>query len=373
MFDTASCTVPYLLFAMVLASSTVVASSTVFEVPVVFAALTMTVASVVASVMALMNLRYGLRYYVLYCLTLRHNVGFIWVTDAADARMYLQSSSKGDFIEARLSRRAWQPILSLESENGATWRMLKERLLALMAQLPDRAVLKDIVARTVCVDGTLVTSKEIGTLTICVFMQYVFGDFAPEGQPNRQEYHHRCCAELYDASLEWRKEIALKGHGNIQKKQRAVEVIRAYLRQSTYNLPDDIYSVSVVLQPFIISPAINVGDIAVHWDANQSVHANITQHHPFPILEREIVRDGRRFQVFIPTDVLQILPFGYGERKCAGQGIATAFLETFFTTLIQRSIYQPKRNHLYSGRDNDHNDDLEAVVFQIKAILGAFV
>jgi cytochrome P450 len=326
-----------------------------------------------ALAMALMNLRYGLRYYVLYFLTLRHNVGFIWVTDVADARMYLQSSSKGNFIEAMFSRRAWQPILSLESENGATWTMLKERLLALMTQLPDRTVLKDIVARTVCVDGTLVTSKEIGMLTIQVFMQYVFGDFALDEPPDRQEYHRRCCAELYDASLEFRKEIALKGHGNVQKKQRAVDVIRNYLRESKYNLPDDIFSVSVVLQPFIISPAINVSDIAVHWDLNQSVHTNITQNHPFNILEREIVRDGRRFQVFIPTDELQILPFGYGERKCAGQGIATAFLETFFTTLIQNSIYKPKLNHLYSGRDNDHNDDFEAVVFQIKTVIRAFL
>ena len=74
----------------------------------------------------LTNLRYSLRYYILYLLTVRQNIGFIWVSNKAEAHKYLQSTNKGNFIETKLSRNAWKPILSLESENGETWMILKE-------------------------------------------------------------------------------------------------------------------------------------------------------------------------------------------------------------------------------------------------------
>ena len=154
-----------------------------------------------------LNLRYGLRYYILYALTLRRNVGFIWVTNERDAKKYLLSSNKGDFIETRLSQSAWKPILSLESENGENWLLLKERLLFLMKQLPNVNELTAIIFEHTNQRDVTITSKEIGVLTIRIFMQYLFGQFEPEH-----------CNELYDASLQFRKEIALKGVGDIQKK-----------------------------------------------------------------------------------------------------------------------------------------------------------
>ena len=302
-------------------------------------------------------------------MTLKQNVGFIWVSDKVDAQKYLQSSNKGNFIETKISRSAWSPILSLESENGENWMELKKRFILLMEQLPTISVLNEIVRRTTHINDRLITSNEISLLTIRIFIQYVFGDFTAE----RMDYHNKCCADLHEASLEFRKEIALKGKGNYTKKMRAVEIIREYLSNSNYHLPDDIYSVSVVLQPFIISPAINVSDIAIRWDLKESVETNIVKNHPFPILEREITIDGRKYQVFIPTDELHILPFGYGARQCPGKTIANVFLETFFTSLIERNIYKPRENHRYSGRDNDHTDNLEAIVFQIRTLVGLFV
>lgn len=238
-----------------------------------------------------------------------------------------------------------------------------------MKQLPSKSVLANIVRETTNISGSEITSREIGILTIQIFLQYIFGKF----EPYKIEYHKRCCRDLYDASLEFRKEIALKGKGDPTKKQMAVYIIREYLSASIYNLPDDIYSISVVLQPFIISPAINVSDIAIGWDLKQSVDANIVRHHPFPILEREICVDGKQYQVFIPTDELHILPFYYGSRQCSGKAIATTFLETFFTTLIERNIFKPRENHVYSGRDNDNRDNLEAILFQIRTLIGLFL
>jgi hypothetical protein len=223
--------------------------------------------------------------------------------------------------------------------------------------------LNEIIRETITQRGEIITSREIGILTIRIFMQYLFGRFEPD------EYHYKCCDELYDASIEFRKEIALKGFGNTEKKNRAVEIIREYIIKSKYNLPNDIYSISVILQPFIISPAINVSDVAINWDLNKSVESNIVRNHPFPILEREVIIDGRIIQVFIPTDELKILPFGYGQRQCTGKAIATTFLETFFTVLIEKNVYRPSENHLFSGRDNDASYSIEETIFQVQTVI----
>lgn len=317
----------------------------------------------------LLNLRYGLRYYICYLWTLKQNVGFIWVTDKCEANKYLQSVDKGNFIEAKLSRNAWKPILSLESENGEAWILLKDRLMLLMKLLPDVSALTEITNITIDRSGDHITSNEVGVLTIQVFMQYVFGVFETE----RLDYHNKCCYELYEASLEFRKEIALKGWGDVNKKKRAVTIISEYLVRSKYNLPNDIYSVSVVLQPFIISPAINVSDVAISWDLTKSIEFNITINHPFPILEREIVIDGNKYQVFIPTDELKILPFGYGPRQCSGKAIASTFLKLFFMALMQKKIYKPRENHMFSGRDNDVSCNIEEILFQLNTIVRLFI
>ena len=136
-------------------------------------------------------------------------------------------------------------------------------------------------------------------------------------------------------------------------------------------MPDDIYSISVILQPFIISPAINVSDVAVNWDLDKTIEANIVKNHPFPILEREVVIDGKIFQAFIPTDELKILPFGYGIRQCTGKVIAVKFLETFFTRLMEQNIYKPCENHLFSGRDNDSSCSMEETLFQLRMLIRA--
>ena len=177
--------------------------------------------------------------------------------------------------------------------------------------------------------------------------------------------------DLYLASLEFRKEIALKGKGDSNKKNKAISIIQKYLK--VYNLKDDIYSISIILQPFIISPAINVSDVAINWNMNDSVEDNIVKNHPFPILERMNIIDGKQYQIFIPTDDLKILPFGYGERKCTGNLLATIFLETFFQNLIQKNIWKPENNHKFSGRNNDNTDNLESIIFQFKTITRLFI
>ena len=304
------------------------------------------------------NLRYDLRYFILYILTRKDGARFIWVTNKKDAVNYLQLSTTKGIIETKLSRKAWEPILSIESENTDTWWRLKSTLLSFMSHLRSKDILKQIIiANTSTLEG-IITSREISILTIKCFMEYIF----VEGNTILDTD----VIELYEASLEFRKEIALKGKGDKDKKLRAVQIVSKYIKN------DCIFRISVILQPFIISPAINISDIAIDYDVLKSVEHNICRHHPFPVIER-VVHDctfGKCY-VFIPTDELCILPFGYGERQCTGKEIASVFVKTFFESLLlnPRVIFRPNIHHYYSGRHNDKNDNAEAILFQIRKVI----
>ena len=66
-------------------------------------------------------------------------------------------------------------------------------------------------------------------------------------------------------------------------------------------------------------------------------------------------------------DIIKDLPFGFGPRKCPGQNIALLFIETFLK-YINKDKFNPKLNHLYSGRSNDNKDDIYSIIYQIKII-----
>jgi hypothetical protein len=126
---------------------------------------------------------------------------------------------------------------------------------------------------------------------------------------------------------------------------------------------------SLILQPFIISPSINVSDImvAIKLQSNLSVEDAIRKMHPFPILERfvdkNIVANGE-ILVKAPVHVLMFMSdlvnhdfawplFGGGARICAGQHLAMPLIRTIHNTLNSAPNYDPCLNHKYSGRNND--------------------
>jgi hypothetical protein len=75
---------------------------------------------------------------------------------------------------------------------------------------------------------------------------------------------------LADASWEWRKEIAMRGKADMAVKQGAVKCVVEDLlwrHSPTWVLFGEKWRkpeyFSLIMQPFIISPAINISDIAV--------------------------------------------------------------------------------------------------------------
>jgi hypothetical protein len=158
---------------------------------------------------------------------------------------------------------------------------------------------------------------------------------------------------------------------------------------------------SVVLQPFIISPAINIGDICAclkldlhsnneslfvdnnNGNSSNNVDQIIYNHHPFPVLER-VIDDGTT-HAFIPMDMIsKITPyeiskknninFGLGPRICPGIQYANIIMSTMIPELIKcRPNFKPQENHLYSGRSNDGHLSFTELYHQVRIILIVFV
>ena len=319
-------------------------------------------------------LRYDLKYYFLYLWTIKNGYNFNYVTDINLAKKVLQYSIKGEFIEQKIAKKAWYPLLSIESEDHDNYNKLKENLLLLFKEQPSFEILKNIIIDK-CLEYNnnyeIIDSKITSIIVADIFVTYLFN-------------HTLTCDELellYNGSIEWRKEIAIKGKGNINIKNNVIELIKNLLKESSYTLSksySDIFSYSIIGQPYIISPMINMSDILYYYDNNlydfngndlitncNNIKKTISDHHPFPVLERydEITNT----QYYIPMDIIKDLPFGFDLRKCPAQNIALLFIETFLK-YINKDKFKPKLNHLYSGRSNDNKDDIYSIIYQIKII-----
>ena len=175
----------------------------------------------------------------------------------------------------------------------------------------------------------------------------------------------------------------IKGKGNMEIKYNAINIILNYIKNN-----NKVYLVfnedwekseyySVILQPFIISPMINISDIMVSVQlllskslisnneliTNDFINKIIYSYHPFPILER--FDPLTNTQYFIPLDQLANfhnysdlytnLIFGAGDRKCSGQLYAYVILKKFIHMYFQnQKNFNPLLDHKYSGRNNDN-------------------
>jgi hypothetical protein len=306
----------------------------------------------------------------------------MWVRDLNVAKqVLLNSSDKGSFIEEKLASPAWLPILSLESVNGEIWPDLKSRFLMFQKYLPSTEELSQVIHNILSIQdpNVEIDAKQVVHITVACFVKWIFNrDWEPE-------WDFVC-----ESSWEWRKEIALKGKADVLIKRKTVEWIIDLINQSKYyQLYGEEWSkpeyYSIILQPFIISPMINISDIAVsaHMRPELSINELIHYYHPFPILERYISEDivicadgvsplliKGNTQVFIPLDQVDLFerydpkvwsPFGFGPRKCAGTQYAIAFLTAFLTYYKNNPKFVPQKNHKYSGRNNGNLSFRESI------------
>lgn len=346
------------------------------------------------------------------------------------ATILASSETKGSFVERLFAIPAWRPIYSIESEDGARWKVLSLnccqvlRTLRWKEQIPLQvASCVQVLADKMNRDPSLIIDAEkISRMTLKVLYEILFEHtINPEDE-----------TLFYNASLQWRKEIALKGAADGDIKQAFCQRLTQIIRESNYGEGLDFHEddqalwSSVFAQPFILSPQINVSDIMVAvfllLRAHPALFANtqkkamegddaylnavimesIRLKHPFPVLERELcaemIFEGKNFaagaQVIIILDQFvqnsefnpQIwldpavknpfegLVFGAGKRICLGKTLAKNLLVAMLKSMlihIPEIKIQPAINHRYSGRDNDNKESFRESLYQIKIFGGA--
>ena len=302
------------------------------------------------------------------------------------------SATKGTFIEHLFAIPAWHPIYSIESTDGPLWEQLSQDFKKLMGVIGWRERLTPLTRQHAGSLTGLVDAEAISRLVARILFELLFCKAISSDDETL----------FYQASLEWRKEIALKGKANVLVKSAFWNRLAELVADSPFKDGLDSYKadpacwLSLFAQPFLISPQINVSDIfvtvfhylranpasmeaAMGWAAQDDkarlggvVLESIRLRHPFPILEREVA-DTQFFivldrfeqdQRFDPERWLQApsenpyysIPFAAGPRMCVGKPIAmellVELLKVFLLDFSPEQI-QPQRGHLYSGRDND--------------------
>jgi len=338
------------------------------------------------------------------------------------------SDTKGTFLETLFATPAWNPVYSIESVDGDRWKQLSEDFKKLMSQIDWRDRLTPLTLKhsTSLVERLLTDSSEVlGSELISRLVLRILFELIFEKQINQDDE-----TLFFQASLEWRKEIAIKGKADERIKSLFLTHLSEHLALSRFKdsfklfKSDSLGFLSIFAQPFLISPQINVSDIFVtvfqylERDAQMTklarswalkgdkarlggiLQESIRLAHPFPILERELQKDltfdGKHYaagtQFFILMDQLEqdrdfdperwllapadnpyfSIPFAAGPRMCTGKPIAMEMMVEILRILLVRlpmDKIQPQRGHLYSGRYNDASSSKVESRYQTQVFL----
>ncbi|STX50821.1 Cytochrome P450 [Legionella busanensis] len=367
------------------------------------------------------------KYFIKLCAWLQRKPVLILDSDPVLCTKILACSDiKGTFVEHLFAIPAWQPIYSIESEDGMRWKELSMNCCQVFRTLRWKENIPlqvnshiQMLASDMHLNPSLVIDAEqVSRIVLRVLYEILF--------EKKMELKDEIL--FYNASIEWRKEIALKGSGDLQVKQAFCQRLTEIIRDSRYgvgliddNIKDPTLWLSIFAQPFILSPQINVSDIMVSvfsflredpklYEVTRKKVAegddtfllallmeSIRLKHPFPILERELLTDmiinGKN--VLAGTQVIMILDqfiqsplfnpqswlepglkhpfeglvFGAGKRICLGKSLAKSLMVELLKSML---IYipdikiQPHLNHLYSGRDNDAKSSFMESIYQVK-------
>jgi len=248
------------------------------------------------------------------------NINVKFISDPFIVKKVLEIPDKGEFIEHLIATPAWAPLISLESINGSEWIKQKALFLKFIKYIPSIDELKITTENVVNKYSDKhkynpIDSFIISKMTLEIMIQWLFGLSSLELNSNISDND---LDMVVLASIEWKKEIAVKAKGNLEIKSKTVELfLDLILRSKYYDIfkekwYDPLYY-SIILQPFIISPMINIPDIAIYVNKYNTLEEAIFYHHPFPILERYVANDlyinnkliiKANTQVFIPLDTM---------------------------------------------------------------------
>jgi len=255
------------------------------------------------------------------------------VSDVTVAMAVLRGSTvKGEALERLIASPAWAPVLSLESIDGPLHAVMIADFHQLLPALPPASTFAEVARRRVdallahaSATATPIDAEAVARLTVFAFVRYLFGrgkegaerDSCVVKGDGGEAIESALVQRLVDGSWEWRKEIAVRGAASPAIKASAIEALLTLLRGSElWQLHKENWAspryYSLLMQPFLLSPAINMGDIAVAIHAQPSLSAEeaIRRSHPFPILERFVgprgirLKDGAHSQKSVDSDFM---------------------------------------------------------------------
>lgn len=319
----------------------------------------------------------------------RKGVRMVRVRDpAVGVAVLAASDAKGDGLEARLACPAWQPALSLESVDGPLWREMRDDFNALMRVVPPPAKLQAAAAARL--DALLASDQVIDADAVVRWSAGTFIEYLFDIQEWRPEFE-----VFVAASWEWRRQIAVRGEADPAVKAAAVRCLTHTLLPASprlWALHGEAWRepryYSLILQPFLISPCINLSDIAVGLAAappGASADEAVRLMHPFPILERlveapvlhpatgKVAVPAGAHAIMFTADLAHAAPpfpiFGAGPRACPGGPLMAPVLTLMQAKLVGCPRFQPAQGHTSSGRHNDANWSLAETLYFAKTVL----
>ena len=311
------------------------------------------------------------------------------VTDPGLAMQVLKvSDEKGAALERYVASPAWLPLVSLESIDGPLYTSMLADLHALVATLQPPSALQAVSQRraeAAVKSGGMIDADVVASHACACLLEYLFGAAAVTPAD---------VALLVHASWEWRKEIAVRGKGDAGVKAEAVATVLRLLRAhpKLWALHSDKWVLpryhSLIMQPLLISPIINAGDIfvTVGLKPELSLDDAIRTAHPFPIFERVVrhdvvdaasgkvaVRRGTHVIIFssdLSTTDASWPVFGAGPRACAGTAHALALMKPMHGAwrALGPAVFQPHSGHRFSGRHNDGTLSLWETLYFVRVI-----
>ena len=321
------------------------------------------------------------------------------------------SDTKGKGIEYFFALNGWAPIFNSESVDGDRWKKLIAIFRKIIPCLDYSERIENLVNKHVgriLKEIKVIDCKGLELLTLRIFFELLFKREVKTAEDEEL---------LLNATGEWRKHVAQKGNSKLPLKQSMITKIVEYASESEFNFEQiknehkasTYEAISMFMQPFIISPIINITDIfaefflllSKHPEYQQKIKISLLENekkeknentltmilcciyetlrlkHPFPIFERDVQRtidyNGRHItkgtHVYIELDSFvqeksyfperwldneyyknkSWILFATGPRMCAGKQIATLIMEGMIKQMLLQTNFNWEQMKVWVG------------------------